>query len=62
MQLAPLLPPQAGPKQYTLVLDLDETLVHFDARRQLLKVRPYCDEFLSRLALKFEVVVFTAAQ
>lgn len=27
---APFLPPIAKDKQYTLVLDLDETLVHYD--------------------------------
>lgn len=49
--------------QYTLVLDLDETLVHFqetDAGGQFL-VRPYAQEFLELMSSNFELVVFTAA-
>ena len=32
--------------QYTLVLDLDETLVHFEASERKFKIRPYCINFL----------------
>lgn len=46
---------------YTLVLDLDETLVHFDVRRRIFKVRPLCIRFLEELSLLFEIVIFTAA-
>lgn len=76
-----LLPPQqskyVGKK--TLVLDLDETLVHsgfksFNPSDIVLKiefegvihdihvlVRPGVDEFLSRMAKNFEIVIFTAS-
>lgn len=47
---------------YTLVLDLDETLVHYDQILKQFRVRPYAREFLKRMAFLFEVVVFTAAQ
>jgi CTD small phosphatase-like protein 2 len=60
---------------YTLVLDLDETLIHFvntseenDNESQegaendfFYMVRPYCNKFLSELSKYFEIVIFTAA-
>ena len=48
-------------RKYTLVLDLDETLVHFDNRKMVYKVRPYCIRFLTDMAKFYEVVIFTAA-
>jgi CTD small phosphatase-like protein 2 len=56
-----LLPPNRTSHAYTLVLDLDETLVHYDAPMQQFRVRPYCREFLASMSQIFEVVVFTAA-
>lgn len=51
-------------KDYTLILDLDETLVHFtqsaDGGQVLL--RPHVHRFLNEVARYYEVIVFTAAQ
>lgn len=48
-------------KEYTLVLDLDETLVHYNYRNNLsqFKIRPYCQEFLYEMSEHFEVGIFT---
>lgn len=54
-----LLPPTS--RLYTLVVDLDETLVHFDPRTHQVFVRPHCREFLEGVSRFFEVVVYTAA-
>jgi len=53
------LPPQETPK-LTLVLDLDETLVHFISREKKFKLRPGCIQFLKDMSQLFEVVIFTA--
>ena len=63
-----LLPPLARPT-YTLVLDMDETLIHFDQEKPLVEgdllsnvlKRPYLDKFLLALAPAYELVVFTSA-
>ena len=60
----PYLPPVSETEApYTLVLDLDETLVHYqeienDGR---ILVRPGAEEFLEEMAQFYEVIVFTAA-
>jgi CTD small phosphatase-like protein 2 len=61
---------------YTLVLDLDETLIHFvntqeeseDNNSQdgaendfFYMVRPFCNKFLCELSKYYEIVIFTAA-
>lgn len=47
---------------YTLVLDLDETLVHFVQSKDegAVYIRPGCEEFLKTVSEWYEVVVFTA--
>ena len=52
-----------GKMEYTLVLDLDETLVHYiDSQSQgKFLTRPYAREFLLRMSKHFEIVIFTAA-
>ena len=42
------------------MLDLDETLVHFDQRRRNYKPRPYAQAFLSEMSKYYELVIFTA--
>ena len=60
----PFLPPRAvNESPYCLVLDLDETLIHYveNGADSYFLVRPYCIEFLDELSKYFEIVVFTAA-
>ncbi|CAD8093279.1 unnamed protein product [Paramecium sonneborni] len=51
-------------KEYTLVLDLDETLVHYQefpkGGGQFL-VRPFAEEFLESVSKYYEIFIFTAA-
>ena len=49
--------------QYTLVLDLDETLISFrinQGGKGILKMRPGLFKFLKKVKTKYELVVFTA--
>ena len=50
-------------KKYTLVLDLDETLVHYQEINGdgKLLIRPGVDTFLNEVSKYYEVVIFTAA-
>lgn len=59
----PFLPP-ADPSgsEYCLVLDLDETLIHYveNGLDSYFLVRPYCKEFLAEMSKYYEIVIFTA--
>lgn len=68
----PLLPMKTADRRFTLVLDMDETLVHCQQTSinnpDLILpnnincyIRPHLAEFLQFVSTRFEVVVFTAA-
>ncbi|KRX08787.1 HAD-like domain [Pseudocohnilembus persalinus] len=59
---APRLPNKTSNKKYTLVLDIDETLVHTQFNGDKYKVikRPFVQEFLQKLSIFYEIVTFTA--
>ncbi len=62
---APFLP-KFQKLPYTLVLDLDETLIHLklmpgDSSSGVLKFRPFLFDFLKEIKKFYELVVFTAA-
>ncbi len=51
-------------RQYTLILDLDETLIRFeetDDEGGYFLVRPFAQEFLNECAKYYEIIIFTAA-
>lgn len=55
------LPSKTSGHEYTLVLDLDETLVHYDEVGGQFFLRPFAQEFITQTSKIFEVVIFTAA-
>ena len=61
----PFLPKKSN-KKYTLVLDLDETLIHFkpnpnnDSSGKIM-IRPFLYDFLRSIKKYYELIIFTAA-
>ena len=62
--VVPYLPEEIeNKKKYTLVLDLDETLISFrfgENQRGILKMRPGLFDFLKNVKNKYEIIIFTA--
>ena len=61
----PFLPEiNASKYKYSLVVDLDETLIHSftlnNNNDQTFYVRPFCFEFLNELSTFYEIIIFTA--
>jgi len=57
----PFLPQLTGDITYTLVLDLDETLIHYREDDDYYLVRPGVNKFLQELAQLYDIVLFTAS-
>lgn len=59
----PFLQPIEDADRYSLVLDLDETLIHNvdTGSDSFFLVRPGCVEFIQTMAKYYEIVIFTAA-
>ena len=59
----PYLKPISPKYKYTLVLDLDETLIHYisDEISAYIQIRPGAEEFLKDLSKYYEIIIFTAA-
>ncbi|CAD8133053.1 unnamed protein product [Paramecium octaurelia] len=55
----PYLPNEATHK-FTLILDMDETLIHFVDQTKSFLVRPYTEQFLQEMSKYYEIGVFTA--
>jgi CTD small phosphatase-like protein 2 len=54
------MPPISSEYEYTLVLDLDETLIHYHDEGYYL-IRPGVLAFLEETAKYYEIILFTAA-
>ena len=55
--------PASEKDKFTLVLDLDETLIHYEevGNQGKFLIRPFTYNFLEEMAKYYEVVIFTAA-
>ena len=61
----PFLPPINNEKyKYTLVIDLDETLIHYSEENKFkyISIRPNATKFLEIAGKFFELIIFTAAE
>jgi TFIIF-interacting CTD phosphatase-like protein len=58
----PYLPVKSSNKAYSLVIELDHTLIYYDKETKILKYRPYIDMFLHKINQFFEIIAFTKAE
>lgn len=56
----PFLPPCLVSQVHYLILDLDETLIHYNMDRQIFHIRPHAEQFLKHLSAFYEISIFTA--
>ena len=56
----PFLPPPLPEHTRHLILDLDETLIHFDVDKEEYHIRPHAEEFIKKMKHYYEVTIFTA--
>ena len=59
----PFLPKKEPKYKYSLILDLDETIVHYIKynNSEYVQVRPYLDDFIKELSDYYEIIIFTAS-
>lgn len=55
------MPQIKGGFEYTLIVDLDETLIHYNENGFYL-TRPGVPTFLQELSKYYEIIIFTAAR
>jgi len=48
-------------KTFSLVIDLDETLIHYYSEKKEVRIRPFAKEFLKEMSKFYEIIIFTAA-
>ena len=59
----PFLPKKEPKYKYSLILDLDETIVHYVKYRnsEYVQVRPGLEDFIKELSKYYEIIIFTAS-
>ena len=60
---APFLKPIDPKYKYTLVLDLDETLVFYQPNKELahIQIRPGAEDFIKQLSEYYEIIIFSSS-